>query len=75
VHELEHQVQELLSHRVGSLTSAELQAARPLAFLRHRVGLELEKPLSFTAASRRRQVEAHTVLAQTFKVQVDYTLA
>jgi hypothetical protein len=75
VHGLEHQVQELLSHRVGSLTSAELQAARPLAFARHRVGLELEKPLSFTAASVRRHAEAHTVVAQTFKVQVDCTLA
>jgi hypothetical protein len=41
VHELEHQVQELLSRRVGSLTSAELQAARPMAFARHRVGLKL----------------------------------
>jgi hypothetical protein len=64
-----------LFHRVGSLTSAELQAARPLAFARHRVGLELEKPLSFTAASMRKRAEAHTNVAQTLKVQVDCTLA
>jgi hypothetical protein len=68
VQELENQVHVLISHGVGSITSAELRVARPLAFSRHKVGLELNNPLSFTAASVRRNAEAHIVTRQTFKI-------
>jgi hypothetical protein len=75
VKELENQVNELISHGVGSVTSAELRGARPLAFSRHKVGLELEKLLSFTAASVQRHAEAHIFTPHTFNIQVDCMLA
>jgi hypothetical protein len=51
VQELENQVHELTSRGVGSLSSAELGTALPPDFTQHKLGLELEKPLSFIIIS------------------------
>jgi hypothetical protein len=75
VRELERVLQERVSLNVRSFISPEAESERPLAFLRHKVGKELEKGLGCTAASARRHTEAHAVVQQALSINTDCTLA
>jgi hypothetical protein len=75
VGELGRLLQERVSLSARSFISHEVESERPLAFLRHNVGKELEKPLGCTIASERKQSEAQAVVQQAFSINTDCTLA
>jgi hypothetical protein len=75
VGELERVLQERASLSARSFISREVESGRPLAFLRHKVGKELEKPIGCTIASARKHSEAHAVMQQAFSINTDCTLA
>jgi hypothetical protein len=73
--ELERVLQERASLSARSFISREVESGRPLAFLRHKVGKELEKPLGCTIASARKHSKANAVMQQDFSIITDCTLA
>jgi hypothetical protein len=75
VGELEWLFQRRAPHNAGSFCARETDSERPLAFLRHKVGMELEKSVGGTVASARKHTEAHAVVQQTFQIDADCTLA
>lgn len=75
VGELERLFQERVPINPGYSRSNETESERPLAFLRHKVGVELEKALGGSVGSVRKHAEAHEVVQQAFKVDADCTLA
>jgi hypothetical protein len=73
--ELERVFQDLVPLNDRSFISREAESERPLAYLRHKVGEELEKPLGCRIAFARKQTKAHAVLQQALSINTYCTLA
>lgn len=75
VETLECQVRDLTTKRCSEKSLATRECARTLSFARHKLGVELEKPLPGTSLSLNKYRDAHTVSQNCMTVQADCTLA
>ena len=74
VYALERQVQLLKTQLRSSEMETVSKCCRTLLFAKHRLGMELDKPIPGTSSSLSKYRDAHTVSQSVVSVQVDCTL-